>query len=52
MMLCKKVTCPLRYNEVEYTEEFKKLLKQGWTVEMTNYNDLDHTVTFYMSKKT
>lgn len=49
-MAYKKVTCPLKHFEVEPTEEFKQLIKEGWKVDGTQYNPADMSVTFFMVK--
>ena len=50
MMLRQKVTCPLKYFEVEYTEEYEQLIQEGWKVEGATYNQAHLTVTFNMVK--
>ena len=49
-MLRKKVICPLKYFDVEYTEEYKQLIQEGWKVESAAYNSTEVSVTFYMVK--
>lgn len=49
-MLRKKVICPLKYFEVEYTEEYKQLIQEGWKVESAAYNAAEASATFYMEK--
>ena len=50
MMKYKKVTCPLKYFEVEQTEEFNKSIEEGWKVKTVQYNQATLTVTFLMEK--
>ena len=49
-MLKQKVTCPLKCFDVEYTDEYKKLIQEGWKVEGAVYNQAHLTVTFLMTK--
>ena len=46
-----RCTCPIRYNECEYTEEFERLTAAGWEVEKAMYDPENMCVRFILTKE-
>ena len=47
----RRCKCNLVCNEVDRTEEFNNLIKDGWTVEKARYDPEDHCVWFFLTKE-
>ena len=48
----RRTSCPLKYGEVFYTDEFNKLtMKEGWEVEKVMYDPGDMCVRFLLSRE-